>query len=191
MKQVSRRQGRGWLLLTAGGLVLIAAVWSFLWFRAASNQTLDERVQAVSSQIKCPVCQGESIAQSTTDLARQMRATVREQLAAGKSEQEVLTYFQEHYGSDIVWAPQWQGFSLLAWLVPLALLLGGLALVFATLRDWRAVARETTGGNEQPVSEELEPYRSLLEEELAEEDILFRSPAQSKKQGKASGMEAK
>src|SRR5205807_6167862 len=126
------------LLLILAALAVMAAVWSTLLIIKPKQETLDQRVQNVASQLKCPVCQGESVADSQATIALQMRQVIREQLQSGKSEQDVVQYFVHSYGNQIVWLPLWQGFSLLAWLVPIAFLLGGVGLVFVVLREWRA-----------------------------------------------------
>lgn len=174
---------RSMLYLCLGLVAFMLAAWSFLYINAERNKTLDQRVQEVASQIKCPVCQGEPVSDAPADMARQMRAKIRQQLQEGKSKQEVFDYFREHYGDDILLTPQSQGFSLLAWLVPVLLLLGGCVLVFLTLRDWRrqaqtrgvALAQREAHSLEIVDAQELETYQALLEQELAEEDILFRS----------------
>jgi cytochrome c-type biogenesis protein CcmH len=167
---------RGALFLLLSIVVLVAALWSFLSLNAATHKTLDQRVQEVGAQLKCPVCQGESVADSPSLLAQQMRGSIRKQLEQGKSEQEVIQYFVNSYGPGIVWTPQWQGFTLFAWLVPIVLLLGGIGLLWLTLREWRASVPASTNEDTQTSSDdaELEPYRAQLEQELANEDALFR-----------------
>lgn len=167
------------LLLILTALAVIAAVWSILLIVKPRQETLDQRVQNVASQLKCPVCQGESVADSQATIAQQMRQVIREQLQSGKSEQEVVQYFIRSYGDQIVWLPPWQGFSLLAWLIPIVFLLSGAVLVFIILHEWRAgvaVAGETgiVAENEISLDADLEQYRAQLEAELAEEDSLFR-----------------
>jgi cytochrome c-type biogenesis protein CcmH len=118
-----------------------------------------------------------------------MRAVIREKLQSGQSEHEVLRYFEQRYGDKILWSPPWQGFSLLAWLVPIAFLLSGIGLVILLLREWRSTAMKTVGTGlapvqkrvggyvdpeRQPLAKELERYRAQLEEELAGDDVLFR-----------------
>jgi cytochrome c-type biogenesis protein CcmH len=131
------------LLIVLVALAIIATVWSTLWIVAPGQQTLDGRVQRVASQLKCLVCQGESVADSPSALAQQMRASIRQQLQSGRSEQDVIQYFEQRYGDQIVWSPPWQGFSLLAWLVPLAFLLCGIGLIILLLREWRKGIVET------------------------------------------------
>src|SRR5229473_6404511 len=113
------------LLLVIAVVVMLAAIWAYVLLVTPAQESLDQRVHDVASQLKCPVCQGESVADSPSTISQQMRAVIRQQLQSGKSEQEVIQYFVDRYGEQIVWSPPWQGFTLLAWLVPIALLLVG------------------------------------------------------------------
>jgi cytochrome c-type biogenesis protein CcmH len=165
------------LLIALAMAAIVAAIWSFVLLHNPARQTLDQRVQDVGSQLKCPVCQGESVASSQATIAQQMRGVIRQQLQAGKSEQEVMQYFQASYGDSIVWSPPWQGFSLLAWLAPMALLLGGAILLFFVLREWRALPPGDTTADDAALAHvdeaELGVYRAELERELSEDDPIF------------------
>lgn len=166
------------IFLTLAVIAVLAATWSFVFLSSPRNSTLDEQVQDVASQLKCPVCQGESVDSSPALIAQQMRAVIRQQLQSGKSEQEVIAYFVDRYGEQIVWSPPWQGFTILAWLVPIVLLLIGGFLLFFTLRDWHASSRSDAameGEAELANIDEadLEDYRKQLEQELAAEDPIF------------------
>jgi cytochrome c-type biogenesis protein CcmH len=166
------------IFLLLGIVAIVAAFWSLLSLNAATHKTLDQQVYEVGSQLKCPVCQSESVADSPALIAQQMRGVIRQQLQSGRSEQQVLQYFIDTYGEQIAWSPPWQGFTLLAWLVPIALVLVGAAFLFFTLREWRAIApahAEEDGKMLAYVGDpELERYRKQLEEELAADDPLFR-----------------
>ncbi len=188
---------RSSLFILIGVVLLIAALWSYMAFTAATHETLDQHVYNLGSQLKCPVCQGESVADSSSDRAQEIRAIIRQQILAGQSDQQIIQYFSDRYGDQIVWSPPWWGFSLLAWLVPVALLLSGLVLIFFTLRDWRLSALMSTAhlasrvptiksvSNEEDAEfanmdeEELAHYRVQLERELADEDALFERPLQN------------
>ncbi|HEY0757110.1 MAG TPA: cytochrome c-type biogenesis protein [Ktedonobacteraceae bacterium] len=167
------------LLLLLALLVLVGAIWSYILVALPSQATLDQRVHDVGEQLKCPVCQNESVADSAASIAEQMRLVIRQQLQAGKSEQQVLGYFADHYGKQILLTPPQQGFNLLAWLMPVALLLLGLGLVTLVARGWRAqdplrTTRVTGQENtESQLDPELEGYRLQLEQELADEDPLM------------------
>ncbi len=161
------------------GLAVMVAVWSTLFMLKPKQETLDQRVQNVASQLKCPVCQGESVADSQAAIARQMRQVIGEQLQSGKSEQDIVQYFVHSYGDQIIWLPPWQGFTLLIWLVPMAFLLGGIVLVLFVLREWKVGrsaigARSVVREKKIVLDTDLEPYRVQFEAELAEEDPLFR-----------------
>ncbi|MFL5627841.1 MAG: cytochrome c-type biogenesis protein CcmH [Ktedonobacteraceae bacterium] len=174
------------LFIALAVVAIVAAIWSYVLLQNPPQQTIDQRVQAVGAQLKCPVCQGESVADSQAQLAQQMRGVIRQQLQAGKSEQEVIQYFQVSYGDQIVWSPPWQGFSLLAWLVPIALLLVGAALLVFVLREWSTATptNSTTDDVELAYVDETElaSYRAQLERELAADDPIFTQQ---------SGMEAR
>ncbi|MBO0791708.1 MAG: cytochrome c-type biogenesis protein CcmH [Ktedonobacteraceae bacterium] len=166
------------LILLLSAIVLVSAIWLALWLFHASTQTLDDHVQAVAQQLKCPVCQGESVADSPALLSQQMRATIRQQIQQGRSDQQIIQYFEDRYGPQVVWVPQFRGFALLAWLVPLALLVLGALFLFLTLRDWRTAAPSPSGDasaddHDSANDPELAGYRLQLERELAAEDALF------------------
>ena len=173
MKQVQRRP----LFIALAVLASLGAVWSYVFLQNPPQPSLDQRVHDVASQLRCPVCQGESVADSPSQLSQQMRGVIRQQLQSGKSEQEVIQYFRTSYGDQIVWSPPWQGFTLLAWLVPIGLLLAGIILLFFVLRDWRALApASSTAGDPEPASVDevdLAFYRAQLEQELAADDPIF------------------
>ncbi|HVZ48752.1 MAG TPA: cytochrome c-type biogenesis protein CcmH [Gemmatimonadaceae bacterium] len=100
------------------------------------DSVIDARTTAIASQLRCPVCQGLSIQDSPSELSQQMRAIVKEQVAAGKSDDEIRNYFIGRYGEWILLAPRARGFNLLAYALPLALLLGGAALIAVNVRRW-------------------------------------------------------
>src|SRR5437588_8575250 len=173
MKQVQRRP----LFIALAVLAILGAVWSYVFLQNPPQPSLDQRVHDVASQLRCPICQGESVADSPSELAQQMRGVIRQQLQSGKSEQEVIQYFRTSYGDQIVWSPPWQGFTLLAWLAPIGLLLAGIILLFFVLRDWRALAPAGSTTNDAELANvdeaDLAFYRAKLEQELAADDPIF------------------
>ncbi len=171
------------LFILIGAVLLVAALWSYMAFTASTHQTLDQHVYAIGAQLKCPVCQGESVADSNSQRAQEIRAIIRQQILVGQSDQQIIQYFSDRYGNEIVWSPPWWGFSLLAWIVPVALLLGGLVFIVFTLRDWTSstprgvVPATAVAGDDTELAgideAELARYRMQLERELADEDALF------------------
>ena len=105
-----------------------------------ADPLLDARVKKVASRLRCPVCQGESIQDSPAELSAQMKTLVREQLANGKSEQEVLDYFVQKYGQWILLEPKAEGINLLVyWLPVLFLVIGAVGITLAVKRWTRPV----------------------------------------------------
>ncbi len=168
------------LLLFLGVVAIISSIWLYTLLVSPSKQTLDQRVHNVASQLKCLVCQGESVADSPATLSLQMRGVIRQQLQSGKSEQEVIQYFVSRYGDRILLSPPWQGLTLLTWLVPIALMVGGILLLFVVLRSWQShSAKEPIDDRAESVDideNELAYYQQQIEQELAAEDPVFSQP---------------
>jgi cytochrome c-type biogenesis protein CcmH len=166
------------LLLFLGVVAVISSIWLYTLLVSPSRQTLDQRVHDVASQLKCLVCQGESVADSPATLSLQMRGVIRQQLQSGKSEQEVIQYFVSRYGDRILLSPPMQGLTLLAWLVPIALMIGGVILVFFVLKSWQSHAGKDPDDADRAQSKninekELAYYQQKIEKELAADDPIF------------------
>src|SRR5688572_9592982 len=101
---------------------------------APAGSELDERTAALSHQLRCVVCQNQSIADSQAELAVDLRREVREQLARGRSEQQVIDYMVERYGAFVLYRPPFDGTTLLLWAGPALLLGGGLLALVLRLR---------------------------------------------------------
>jgi Uncharacterized protein involved in biosynthesis of c-type cytochromes len=103
-----------------------------------ADSALEAQTTAVASTLRCPVCQGESIQDSPSDLARQMRAVVRDRLRAGETPDQVKAYFASKYGEWILLEPTMKGLNILLYAIPVLLVVGGLALVTFLVRRWTA-----------------------------------------------------
>jgi cytochrome c-type biogenesis protein CcmH len=105
---------------------------------AGSDSALEARTTAVASTLRCPVCQGESIQDSPSELAKQMRAVVRDRLRSGETPDQVKAYFVSRYGEWILLEPTMTGLNILLYVLPVVLVIGGLALVAFLVRRWTA-----------------------------------------------------
>ena len=132
-----------------------------------SGSELELLTEEVAGIMRCPVCQGLSIADSPTALAIAMKSEVKEMLAKGYSESQVLEYFEQSYGEFIRLEPKARGFNLFVWLAPLVVLLGG--LLFLALRMRGPVSGESTASTaaESSSESELEAYRERVRREVA------------------------
>ena len=102
---------------------------------------LEARARAISANLRCPVCQGETIDDSNAPISRDLRLAVRERLLAGDSDDEVVDYVVARFGEFVLFKPKAEGSSLILWLAGPAMLLAGLGVAFATTRK-RAAAPE-------------------------------------------------
>jgi cytochrome c-type biogenesis protein CcmH len=103
---------------------------------ATSDSALEARVRAVASELRCPVCQGESIQDSPAGLAQEMRVVVREQLAAGRTPEEVKKYFSDKYGEWILLRPRARGWNVIVYVLPVVALHLGVLVVMRVTRRW-------------------------------------------------------
>ena len=100
-------------LLAALALLLVLAAPAL-----GADDDLERRMREVASGLRCPVCQNLSVAESTSELARDMRALILDQLRAGKTPEEIRAYFVSKYGPWILLSPPARGIGLLVWLLP-------------------------------------------------------------------------
>ena len=159
------------LMIPVGIVLVIGVAWLVTSVSAAQPKTLDERTLDVARQIQCPVCNGESVADSPSLRAAEMRAVIRQQLTEGRSEQQVLDYFSQVYGNDILESPPRQGFTSLIWLMPLLMLLAGVAAVVVLAREWQRQARVAVGS---VATDELEDDVALSPDERKALTALLR-----------------
>ena len=97
---------------------------------------IDRQVMALSAQLRCPVCQGLSLADSPSELSQEMRAVVRSLLEEGKSPEEVKAYFVSKYGEWILLEPEPTGFNMAVYVLPILALLGGAVVVVVLVKRW-------------------------------------------------------
>lgn len=120
---------------------------------------LEERARVLYTQLRCVVCQSQSLDDSNATLAEAMRAVVRERLLAGDADDEIRTYMRARYGDYVLMEPPFQANTMALWLMPFgALLIGGM-LIFVFLR------RQTADVDETLSAEEEASLQALLEEE--------------------------
>jgi cytochrome c-type biogenesis protein CcmH len=115
--------------------IALLALAAALVFAARPHEvTADERIDQITTELRCPVCQGLSVKDSTSETARQMRDLVTQRVREGKSNAEIQAEFRAAYGDWILLSPPVASWSGLVWLVPIAALGAGLVLVTGRLR---------------------------------------------------------
>ena len=126
-----------------------------------AGQELDDRTEALTDVMRCPVCQGLSIADSGTMIALAMKEEVRQFIAAGYTDEQILLYFEASYGEFIRLEPKPTGFNLTVWIAPLAALILGIFLVVRRLRSQPKKAAVA------PTDDDLAAYRERVRKEIS------------------------
>ncbi len=99
-----------------------------------ADPALEARARAISKDLRCPVCQGESIDDSSAPISRDLRLVVRERIIAGDTDDAVIDFIVDRYGEFVLFNPRPQGANLILWLAGPGLLLVGLAGALVYLR---------------------------------------------------------
>ena len=161
------------ILIVASGIAIATPAHG-----QGAGEELEKEAQAIDKMIMCPVCPAETIDQAQVEISFQMRAVIREMLAEGRTREEILDYFVDRYGADILAAPPKSGANLLAWILPIVGVVAGLVGVFLVIRSMAGRQRPapvtaTAGATpaSQPVAQsdnpELAPYLEIADRLLA------------------------
>lgn len=105
------------------------------------NLPSDNDVNRVAKKLYCPVCPNTPLDVCETQACKDWRAQIRDQLASGWTDQQVMDYFVKQYGERVLAEPERGGFTSLVWMLPVLVVLLGLALVWLILKSWRARQR--------------------------------------------------
>jgi cytochrome c-type biogenesis protein CcmH len=131
---------RTWLLVAGAAVVVVAA--ALLARDGGEPATIEDRAQAISAGLRCPVCQNLSVADSPSRLAGEMRAEVEGQLRAGRTDDEVRAFFVARYGEWVLLEPK----SLLPFVIPIVAVAFGIGA-------WAFVVRRRPGAERTEVSD--------------------------------------
>lgn len=137
---------------------------------ASAAKSIDDQVKEIAYLLMCPVCQGQSVGESNSNLAHDMRDIIRKQLEEGKSKEEILAYFVNSYGESILASPPPKGINWLLWLLPgIAIVFGGLGIILFLYKS------QSNKNDDKHTSENTRPevdndYIKRIEEELEKGD---------------------
>ncbi len=120
-----------------------------------SDPALEKRARAISGELRCLVCQNQSIDDSDAPLAGDLRRLVRERLTANDTDAQVLDYIVARYGEFVLLKPRFEISTLLLWLTPVLVLLGGLALAIRAARRPAAAPSPTLPNEEKSALAEI------------------------------------
>ena len=138
--------GKAWLLALA---LSAAPVFAVQPDEMLADPALEARARDISREIRCPVCQGESIDDSNAPISRDLRLIIRERLVAGDTDREVVDYIVARYGEFVLYNPRPEGSNLILWLAGPALLLAGVGVAVAAGRRRKAVPEAALSAEEE------------------------------------------
>ena len=152
------------------GLALLTLLLSVLSVTAQyhNEEALQQKAREIYGLIMCPLCAGQTIAQSSNETSSQMRDLVLKKLRQGQTKEEILQYFESRYGERIMAKPNKKGFNLILWFFPLLLVVLAAIVVYFLIRRWSTMAQATPVA--QFDEDQLSEYKERLAKELKQFD---------------------
>jgi cytochrome c-type biogenesis protein CcmH len=141
-------------------ILLLGAITPFAIAKDAQpvgdDPAVEQRLMKLSKELRCLVCQNETLADSQADLAEDLRREIREQIKAGKSDKEIIEFLTARYGQFILYRPRVTPTTYLLWFGPFVLLLGGLWVLFTYIKQRRnSIPEKPLSEDERRRAEEL------------------------------------
>jgi cytochrome c-type biogenesis protein CcmH len=152
------------LRLFFGVVIVLTLLLSFTTAVAVAqeNDPTDDEVNAIASGLYCPVCENVPLDVCPTQACEQWRATIREKLVAGWTEQQIKEYFVEQYGARVLATPPAEGLNWLVYILPPVAFIAGAAVLFQAIRSWK----KDEPAPSAPPLDRSDIYIDMLEEEI-------------------------
>ena len=145
-------------------LILLSGSCYAVDSRQLSDPKPQESYETLTKELRCLVCQNQTIADSNAELASDLRRQVSEMLAQGKSKEEIVQFMTDRYGDFVLYKPAFKGKTLLLWIAPIAFLVIGLIAVLLVIRSKKAKEKLTSDTEAlQSDTEKQKKIRSLLD----------------------------
>ena len=129
--------------------VLVRAAWGGEAKPVAADPALEERVTAVAAELRCLVCQNQTLADSNAPLAVDLRNQIREKMQQGASERDIVDFMVARYGDFVLYRPPFKAATVLLWAGPILLVIAGLAALFFRLARRRAEPKQALSNEER------------------------------------------
>lgn len=146
----SRRRGL-WVVLA----VVVVGLLAF-GVLDQGERSADQRARDLEEQVRCPQCRSQSVAQSDTPSAKGVKVVIRDQIEAGRSDEEILDFIASSYGREVLLDPPGSGFSGLVWALPVVGAVIAVAALVVRFRGWRRDdAPKVSGADRELVADAL------------------------------------
>ena len=103
-------------------------------FLMGIEKSVDERLYTLNRELMCPVCDGQTIGESQASISNDMKNIIDLQISEGKTDKEILVYFEERYGTEILASPPSEGVNIVVWIAPIILLTSAFIIFLSWLR---------------------------------------------------------
>ena len=133
-----------------------------------NEEALQKTAREIYGLIMCPLCAGQTIAQSSNETSSQMRDLVLKKLRQGESKEEILQYFESRYGERIMAKPNKKGFNLILWVLPFVLVALAAISIYFLIRRWSSRVKATPAAHFD--DDQFSEYQERLEKELKQFD---------------------
>lgn len=141
--------------------------------------TIEQRAHQLAAQLMCPVCDGQTIDGSSAQISQDMRLKVRELLDRGDTNAEIKDYFVLRYGPEILAAPEGNGFNLLAWIVPVFIVVGGVGIALLAVKNMRKAGIQAQETEIQADDQnELSDYLAQVDRDLGNSTTVISTHAE-------------
>ena len=121
--------------IMSSNIIILLISFLFILISCISNtDQTNNREYNLFSQIMCPICDGQTIAESQASIAEDMKKMIRDQIKDGKEDKEILKYFEERYGQEILSNPMPKGFNLTIWIAPILIIIISSTITIYSLR---------------------------------------------------------
>jgi len=122
--------------------VVTVGILSLATFGTRSAPTAQDRVTTISRSVKCPVCSGESVAESNAPASQEIRRQIAEQVQQGQTDEEIRSFYAAKYGQAILLTPSASGVNALVWILPIVAFAIGIAALVIVFRRWSSMPAE-------------------------------------------------
>ena len=130
------------------GVIFVLILFACSGIKAQDSNQTETRIRQLEEKLRCLVCQNQSLADSNAELAGDLRREVREQVKAGKSDEQIIAFLVQRYGDFVRYEPPFKASTALLWLGPFVLLIAAAAFLLAALRRRRDAPEEPALGPE-------------------------------------------
>lgn len=152
-----------WLVVAFGAiLVMVVGLWP-----QTPATSADDRAAHIAATVRCPFCNGESISDATSQVARDLEVVIREQVADGRTDEQIYAYFAERYGESILLSPPLSGWGIGLWTLPLLVLAGGGVVIWRRRRP-HGVGDLDGGGLSPATLAQIEAEMSQIDIDIAD-----------------------